>query len=290
MTLTPPAFCTDLTYPFSSLRMFSSALVSPGVIQPGHLSVSPGSGLQVAIAAGLGFVPQSGAVEGSAYDGLYFLQNDAVAAPYNTISAPISNPRIDLVVLRVYDSTELGISGASFARFEWVPGAENVSASLATMGPGLSNPGAAAVPQSSLLIAYVLQTVGESSISSGNILNAALTVGRQLGPWLPLTLVSCNYDTNSYIPAARTNGDAVELRGTIISTGSGINAALPGGIPLPSAIRVTGPGSSFGGNFFRPQINRSGGGTLVTVNDSGGAYGPASGALMTLDGMIYWAV
>lgn len=105
------------------------------------------------------------------------------------------------------------------------------------------------------------------------------------GPWLALTLVSCSAYTNTYTPAVRSNGDSVEFRGAIISTGSGINAALPGGVPLPPVSRVVGPGSSFSGTFFRPEVNSIG--NLITVNDSGGAYGPPSGAIMTLTGLSY---
>lgn len=177
MALITPFLCTDQPYPFSTLRKQMASLTSPGIVHAGDMAVSPSSGLQVQISAGEAYVQQTGATEGTNYNGVYYELNDAPANPFNTISAPLVNPRIDMVILRIYDVTELGIGGSSFARFEWVQGSENASASLATMGPGLSNPGAGTIPASSLLRAYVLQTVGESSISSGNILNVAPIIG-----------------------------------------------------------------------------------------------------------------
>lgn len=165
MTITPPAFATDLAYGFDILRKQMSTIVGPGIVTPGDLTVSPQSGLQVQVSAGQGYVLQTVSTEGSAYAGLYYLINDATATPANTITAPSVNPRIDQVVLRVYDVTEQSLGGSSFAQCEWVRGTETSGANLTNLS------GAAALPANSLLLANVLQTVGESSISSGNIAN-----------------------------------------------------------------------------------------------------------------------
>ncbi len=135
--------------------------------------VTPGAGLQVSIAAGAAYVQQTVQNEGSTfYNGLIFCMNDAAASPYNTITAPLSNPRIDQVILRVYDVSEQGLSGSSFARFEWLTGTETSGANLTNLT------GAAALPANSLNLAYVQQDVGEASIEPEDILLAAPRSGQ----------------------------------------------------------------------------------------------------------------
>lgn len=174
MALGTPAFTTDQSYPFETLRLLMGAQASPGVVLPRDMLVTPASGLQVSVAAGRSFVAETVATEGSFYTtgGLYFNYNDAPSAPYNNILAPSVSPRVDQVILRVYDVVEQVISGSSFARFEWLQGTETSGANV-TPGSGGYLAGASPLPPNSLGLAYVLQTVGESSISSGNILNVA---------------------------------------------------------------------------------------------------------------------
>jgi hypothetical protein len=116
--------------------------------------VTQGSGSQMTIAAGQANVRQTVQTEGTFYAGIYQVANDAPANPYNTVSAPAANPRIDLVIMRIYDAAEQGIGGSSFARFEWVVGTESSTATLD------SRSGAAALPANSLLLADVLITTG----------------------------------------------------------------------------------------------------------------------------------
>src|ERR1700757_392879 len=167
MTLSLPAYTQDQLFPFTYLRMGMGSFATPGVVMPGDMLVSPGSGLQVQIAAGEAYIQQTVAKLGAFYAsrGLYYVFNDSVANPYNSIAAPSVNPRIDQVIARVYDVYEQGLGGSSFWRYEWLVGVETSGANLTNLS------GAAALPANSLRLAYVLQTVGESSISGGNILN-----------------------------------------------------------------------------------------------------------------------
>lgn len=173
MTVQIPGFCVDQQYPFWYMRKMMSALSAPVVVSPStDLVVSPSSGLQVQVTSGSAFVQQTINIEGgSVYNGNYLLVNDATTNPVNTITSPVSHPRIDQVIFRAYDAQEQGFGGSSKGQVEWLPGTESSSASLSTMGPGLSNPGAAAMSANSMQLAYVLQTVGESSISAANILD-----------------------------------------------------------------------------------------------------------------------
>jgi microcystin-dependent protein len=176
MALTIPAWCGDQIYPAWFRRKQLASLVTAGVVNPStDFIVSPSSGLQVQASAGAAYVEQTVCTEGggnSFYNGLYEVFNDGAANPSNSIAVPISNPRIDQIILQVLDIQEQGVGGSSKAQLLWLEGSESASASLGTMGPGLSNPGAATLPANSLLLDYVLQTVGESSISPSNIVPA----------------------------------------------------------------------------------------------------------------------
>lgn len=241
-----PFAAQDQAYSFWHLRRFMQALASPGVVNPStDFVVTPASGLQVSVSSGYAFVQQTVQTEGaSAYNGLYGVLNDAAASPFNTITAPISNPRIDQVILRVYDIAEQGLGGSSKAQIEWLTGSENAAASLATMGPGLSNPGAASLPANSLRLAYILNTVGASSIPSGNILNMT---------WNPLTPGSGVTAVSSWgtVGVSATSTRAF-LHGALQNTSGGnlvssIWATLPTFVPsfggVMAAVAVTSGGT-----------------------------------------------
>lgn len=171
MALSPPAFATDLTYPFSTLRMQMLAFAQAGIVHNPDMAVSPASGVQVQIAAGSAFIQQTVAPEGAFYNGLYFETNDAAANPFNTVLAPSVNPRIDYIILRIYDVQELGIGGSSFGRFEWLQGSETAGANITPGSGGYLAGAPGVIPANSLILAAVLHTVGEVSIPAANILD-----------------------------------------------------------------------------------------------------------------------
>lgn len=248
-----------------------STVAGPGVVAPAtDFIVSPGSGLQVQVTSGCANVQQTVNIEGgSAYNGLYMVVNDATANPYNTISAPITNSRIDQIILRVYDTKEQGLGGSSFARLEWLVGSENASASLATMGPGLSNPGAASLPANSLLLAYVLQTVGESSISGSNVLNASA--------WGNLISLGAFWGATN--ARALKVGNFVFLEGILAygnSAGAGVVATLPTSNMYPLTSKSLS-GIYYQGTTYEGLVTISTGGVLSV---SGGGIG----ATIYLDG------
>lgn len=233
MTLMTPLFTQDQSYSAWMLRRERASLYSPGVSVGSDLLVTTTGGLQVSIAAGSAYIQQTvEATEPSAADnGLYYTYNDSVANPYNTISAPITNPRIDQVILRVYDIVEQGLSGASFARFEWLPGSETAGANV-TPGSGGYLAGVTSLSVNSLRLAYVLQTVGEVSISSANILNVAPSLLIGTGAWVALTSASGGFLSAAF---GRRRGDAVELKGrfTVLSGAMAAGAVF---CNLPAAL------------------------------------------------------
>lgn len=179
MTISIPLFAQDQSYPAWLLRRQYLSMLGPGV---GNiltdLLVTPASGLQVNISAGDCYVQQSvAASEPTADEGLYYTRNDAAVNPANTISAPVSNPQINAIVMRVYDITEQILSGNSFAQCEWVTGTPTGGATLVNLAGAPSS-----LPANSELIAYVLVPAGATSLSSGNILQSTRLAQSKISP------------------------------------------------------------------------------------------------------------
>jgi hypothetical protein len=220
--LSLPGFTQDQAYAFDYLRMGKTD--NQGIVQTDDFVVSPGAGLQVQIAAGEAYVQQTVAKLGSFYAsrGQYYIFSDSVASPYNTISAPITYSRVDQIIARVYDSYEQGLGGSSFWHFEWLTGSETYGASLANLN------GIASLPDNSLLIAYVLNTVGESSISGGNIQDRRTRVTGKSTAWYP-----------SSIWGTTTNHTAIAGQWVRCGGGSPLTVTLPSPSIAGDSVKVT---------------------------------------------------
>ena len=148
-----------------------------GVMESGDLKVTTGAGLGTSVAAGEGVV-QSDAV-GVYRPGKYLVANDAavasaamertdsagavIAATFGHAANPGADPRIDLVIARVYDAS---IDGTTRREMKL-----QVVTGTAAAGATLDNrSGAPALPVSALLLADVLIAGGgPTSIPAGNI-------------------------------------------------------------------------------------------------------------------------
>jgi len=256
MTISIPMFTQDQPYQaWMMRRQMSSLLLAPGVPQPGtDLAVSTTGTMQVRVSAGSAWVPQTieSQEPASTDEGVYYVYNDAPASPYNTVSPPVTNPRVDQVILRVYDVVEQVLSGSSYARFEWVPGSEAVGAQVSNPGGAGYLAGAASLPDNSLRLAYVLQTVGETSVASGNIATAApaaqSALRQQFGPWVPLTLHAgiITAPASEYVPSMRFEGDTVRLKGCLQNTSG---ATVTAGTTLATLPAGSAPSASGGLGF-----------------------------------------
>lgn len=167
MTLRTPAFNDARTYGFEWLRASTEALaIQEGVIGATDLRVTAAvAGLQrVDIAGGAAFVKGDSGTPGTGLtQGLYYVVNDASVANAVTLTASNgTNPRIDQIILRVLDTSDLG-SASDSAVFEVVTG-------TATAGATLDNrTGAAALPNDAIRLADVLVPAGSTATSAGNI-------------------------------------------------------------------------------------------------------------------------
>jgi hypothetical protein len=162
VTVATPQFLQTKSYSAQALRqMFESIAVQEGIIAGGDYATTQrgaGANMSVDTAAGKAFVQGDTIVR----QGLYQAVNDAVV---NTAvaAAHATLPRLDQLVLRVYDSTVTGSSDV--AQLEMVAGTPTASASLA------NRLGAAALPASALRIADVLVPAAAASIVNANIGN-----------------------------------------------------------------------------------------------------------------------
>src|ERR1035437_5757652 len=161
MALLIPSYTEDLLYPAYQDRLLMKSLgVQAGVVGAEDYKIEKvaGASLQVTAKAGNAFVEQTKAIEESEntfYNGLYQVPNPKLLEPSNTVTVPEVNPQIAQIILRVYDEPELKGAGESKAKLEWLNGAESVGATEAKIKEGIYN-GVAALPQSSLRLAYVL--------------------------------------------------------------------------------------------------------------------------------------
>lgn len=177
-----PSYTSDNIFPAYQDRLLIESLgVRAGIIGPEDFTVSAASGLQVEVNKGKVFVEQTKSIEESSntfYNGLYNVLNPTLQNPYNNVEVPTTNPQIAQIIVRVYDTTELGISGSSYARIEWLNGAANAGATKAHVeaGEALSF-GAAALPTSSFKLAYVVVPKNATISSEFEIVNERIFAG-----------------------------------------------------------------------------------------------------------------
>jgi hypothetical protein len=244
------AYTQDQEYPFSLLRQGRLHNAPIGLVSNGDMYVSPASGLQVSIGAGEIYIPQTitrQALPFYAQRALYYCANDSAANPYNTITAPIAFPRVDQIILRVYDAYEQQLSGNSYARYEWLPGTETSGATLTNKS------GASALPANSITLSYNLATVGMSSWSAANIwqtwvpgvaTNAIMIPA--IGPAMSGTITRSSvtsYQPNPYRPTVVQVGTAGNnaYMGAAVAVGGQV--AIAAGVALPVGASFQVPAS-----------------------------------------------
>jgi hypothetical protein len=145
-----PLFLNARQYDAEWLRMYTWLLqngqnISEGVFTYGNYfgATSGGSGLQINVGAG------QAAIQGDdrSSQGIYIAYNDTTRMVTAT-AANATNPRIDRLVLQMYDSDVTGAQNKW--AIELVPGTPTVGATLTNLS------GAAVVPNSALLLYNVL--------------------------------------------------------------------------------------------------------------------------------------
>lgn len=158
MALRTPEILDTKQYTFAKVRnMLADLPIQEGIVRAADLAVTAvGGNMNLNIAAGVGWV-QGDSV---AYQGLYHVVNDA-AMVVTVPAAHATLPRIDQLVLHVYDSTVSGTSD--------VPALEIVQGT-ATAGATLSNDvGRAALPANCLRLCDVQVDAAVTSLSAAKL-------------------------------------------------------------------------------------------------------------------------
>lgn len=136
----------------------------PGVVGAGDLKATAAGGFTLSFAAGIGAL--RGTDPQQTNQGVYpFIFNAAETLILPAPPAAGGNPRMDKVFARIRDGSIIGTSQDDVI-FDYVQG---TSVAGTVLDNGNTNGSAGAAPASSLLIADVLRTPGEASISAGNI-------------------------------------------------------------------------------------------------------------------------
>jgi hypothetical protein len=276
-----PAFNDAKTYGFEWLRLLLEFNLQEGVLGPGDLKVTPSaSGNRVDLAAGYAAVKgDSGTASLGLTQGLFAVVNDAPVVNVAMPAQDATNPRIDLVCVRVRDSSDLA-TGADDAGPLVVAGTPTAGATLDNMA------GAAALPNDCILLAAVLTPagVGLSTISPGNVRDrrrfarGAYSYTRRVAN----AGGGSNYTTTStsYVPIDSTNlarrvelgGGPVRVRmtGAVQHTAVGRAAfsVLYDGAVLDgneAIVAITATATGYGGSLYEYEFVPGGAGSHVFV-------------------------
>jgi hypothetical protein len=218
MTLYNPLFLeavtgdSAITYHMQDLRLMLSALVPlQGTVLATDLTVSQrsaGANMSVDVTSGRAFI-QGTSISNQ---GNYLVRSDAVTN-VGIAAASSSNPRIDLIVARVFDKQADG--GSSYS---WT--LQSVT------GTPAASPVAPSVPPSSLLLAQVAVATSAASITNANITDKRTLSGQIDIPGWQLSggdgqVLPANTET-MYAPTNNT------LLGTTWTPGTGVTIVTPG--------------------------------------------------------------
>ena len=145
-------------------RVFQALFGRTGVVQTGDCKVTANGTPNMSVNVAAGQVVVAGTE--SASQGYYVVYNDAAINLAVAASDP-TNARIDLVVAKIQDQEYSGTVDAA-----------SVVVVTGTPAPTPSEP---ATPANSVVLARVDVAAGASSITSGNITDRRVAVGRQQG-------------------------------------------------------------------------------------------------------------
>lgn len=183
MTMLNPLFLDALTYAAKYDRWLAKLLLSEGIFASGAFAVTQNSspGMSVFVAAGNALIQNDSSDAGS-----YIVTNDA-SMTKSIAAADPSNPRIDRVILQMYDSTD--ISGAL----------DKCDIEVLTGTPA-GSPSAPAIPSNAISLATVAVAAGATQVVTANITDTRAIVGFQSGiytfssfPVTPSSAPTTNY-------------------------------------------------------------------------------------------------
>lgn len=161
MTFLTPSILNSQAYDFAALRqIWNGRLIQSGVLNKGDLALSAKGSqppMGITVAAGEAWIKSTSVL----WNGAYHVINDA---PVDLLlsAADATNPRIDRIILRMNDTTDLA-SLTDEATLEALPGTPTGGATLTNLN------GAQTEPANSLTLGFVLVGAGVTSVAGAQI-------------------------------------------------------------------------------------------------------------------------
>lgn len=227
MAVETPRFLQTKQYSAKALRaILLDHVLQNGVVNGGDLMVTQrgaGANMSVDVSAGSAWVKGSVAWR----QGMYNVYNDAVV----NLSVPANasgNPRVDSVIVRVYDTVD-GAGAQDSGTIEYLQGTASAGATLA------NRTGAPALPASSFLLGDVLVANGAASIANSVIRDrrpwargAYVRIVRGVADYTNATTGYAIIDGTNLAPRIECTGSPVRvtLRGRLTNDTVGNNAAI----------------------------------------------------------------
>lgn len=216
MAFAPPSYTQNLAYTAQDDRQIAALMLAPGVYGViNSLFVNAGSGMNSNVAAGRGVVPNTFQTQG----GLYVVRSPTVSSVLHG-TADVTNPRVDTVYVKVWDSTDGGDTSDALPApgiLQGTPTSGATFTNLLGVAPSL--------PNNSLLLSYVLVHAGDIAASSFTYLDMRTVYGI----WVPLTLGTNIVAGSAIVPSALLDVNGlVHLKGSLVNSGglmSGANLA-----------------------------------------------------------------
>ena len=166
MAFSKTLYYGDGEYSAADDRLFHSFDRTEGVLDFGSLAVSQraaGANWSVDISSGWAFLKG----DEQTNQGTYVIFNDAVYNKPLSTFAPTTNPRVDTVVLRFYDSeVDSNRTPLNVPFIDIIPGTPTAGASTSNIV------GTAAVPPTAMVLGYLVIPVGATSVLSSYIVDA----------------------------------------------------------------------------------------------------------------------
>lgn len=215
MAIESPVFMQNVTYSARLARLLADALAPTEGVVSGLAVSQRGAGANNSVDVALGVAIIKG--DDQADQGKYAVRNTATVNVAMS-AAPVSNARIDLIVLKIRDPNAGGASGDD--------------AVLTTVdGVASGSPVAPATPASTIVLAQVLRTSGDTSVTTGmitdvrSLLTDPATVAANLEAHLADTVDAHDASAISY--AGNTNMSATDVEAAIDELDNEKTIALP---------------------------------------------------------------
>lgn len=246
-----PNWVQALTYAASDDRAVLRTVFAAAGVVPGTLPVTQNGtpNMSVNVGPGQAVINRTG----SSPADFYVAESPNSATNLTLSASDPTNPRIDLVIIRVNDAQYSG-------------GTNNATVEIVTGTPAVS-PVQPTTPNTALLLSTIAVAANATTIVNANITDKRVPFTRSAG--LPTAVI---FTGNGTLTAQQAQG-ATALRIRVQGAGGG-----SGGIPAGSAGNGTAAGGGGGGGYSETMVAASGQTYPLQVNVGAGGSAGASGS------------